>query len=84
MDTRYSPVREFFDLTGRVAIVTRGAGLLGYQHSTIPATAGAHVVAVDLFAANLDFAQTNSNSRTARVSRPGNEPHQRNLAARSS
>ena len=41
-------VRSLFDLTGRVAIVTGGTGLLGYQHATILASAGAHVVLLDL------------------------------------
>src|ERR1035441_2687687 len=43
---------KLFDLTGRVAIVTGGAGLLGYQHGAILAAAGAHVVLLDLAAAN--------------------------------
>lgn len=42
--------RSLFDLTGRVAIVTGGAGLLGYQHGAILAAAGAHVVLLDLAA----------------------------------
>ena len=41
-----------FDLTGRVAIVTGGAGLLGYHHGAILAAAGAHVVLLDLAQAN--------------------------------
>ena len=41
-----------FDLTGRVAIVTGGAGLLGYRHGAILAAAGAHVVLLDLAVAN--------------------------------
>ena len=41
-------VRSLFDLTGRVAIVTGGAGLLGYHHGAILASAGAHVVLLDL------------------------------------
>ncbi len=41
-----------FDLTDRVAIVTGGAGLLGYHHGAILAAAGAHVVLLDLAAAN--------------------------------
>ena len=39
---------DLFDLTGRVAIVTGGAGLLGYHHGDILAAAGAHVVLLDL------------------------------------
>jgi NAD(P)-dependent dehydrogenase (short-subunit alcohol dehydrogenase family) len=41
-----------FDLSGRVAIITGGAGLLGYHHGAILAAAGAHVVLLDLAAAN--------------------------------
>lgn len=40
--------RELFDITGRVAIVTGGAGLLGYYHAAILADAGATVVLLDL------------------------------------
>jgi NAD(P)-dependent dehydrogenase (short-subunit alcohol dehydrogenase family) len=43
---------DLFDLTGRVAIITGGAGLLGYQHGAILAAAGAHVVLLDLGLAN--------------------------------
>lgn len=52
MDTPSSRVRELFDLTGRVAIVTGGAGLLGYHHGAILADAGANVVLLDLSVAN--------------------------------
>lgn len=52
MDTPNKRVRELFDLTGRVAIVTGGAGLLGYHHGAILADAGAHVVLLDLAVAN--------------------------------
>jgi NAD(P)-dependent dehydrogenase (short-subunit alcohol dehydrogenase family) len=52
MDTNNKRVRELFDLTGRVAIVTGGAGLLGYHHGAILADAGAHVVLLDLAVAN--------------------------------
>jgi|SRR5271165_525205 len=45
-------VARLFDLSGRVAIVTGGAGLLGYYHGEILAAAGAHVVLLDLAAAN--------------------------------
>ena len=41
-------VRQLFDLSGRVAIITGGAGLLGYQHGEVLAAAGAHVVLLDL------------------------------------
>lgn len=47
-----NPVQQLFDLTGRVAIVTGGAGLLGYHHGAILAAAGAHVVLLDLAVAN--------------------------------
>lgn len=43
---------SLFDLSGRVAVITGGAGLLGYFHGAILAAAGAHVVLLDLAAAN--------------------------------
>jgi NAD(P)-dependent dehydrogenase (short-subunit alcohol dehydrogenase family) len=52
MNTPNQRVRELFDLTGRVAIVTGGAGLLGYHHGAILADAGANVVLLDLAVAN--------------------------------
>lgn len=52
MSPQPNRVRELFDLTGRVAIVTGGAGLLGYHHGAILAAAGANVVLLDLAAAN--------------------------------
>ena len=45
-------IQALFDLTGRVAIVTGGAGLLGYYHGAILANAGANVVLLDLATAN--------------------------------
>jgi len=45
-------VRDLFSLTGRVAIITGGAGLLGYYHGAILAAAGANVVLLDLAHAN--------------------------------
>jgi len=45
-------VKDLFDLTGRVAIVTGGAGLLGYHHGAILAAAGANVVLLDLAVTN--------------------------------
>ncbi len=43
---------DLFNLSGRVAIITGGAGLLGYHHGAILAAAGAHVVLLDLAFAN--------------------------------
>jgi NAD(P)-dependent dehydrogenase (short-subunit alcohol dehydrogenase family) len=54
-------VQQLFDLTGRVAIITGGAGLLGYHHGAILAAAGAHVVLLDLPA-------TEPASRAAQIS----------------
>ena len=45
-------VQQLFNLAGRVAVVTGGAGLLGYHHGAILAAAGAHVVLLDLPAAD--------------------------------
>ncbi len=41
-------VKELFDLTGRVAIITGGAGLLGREFSRSLAQAGASVVVADI------------------------------------
>jgi NAD(P)-dependent dehydrogenase (short-subunit alcohol dehydrogenase family) len=51
-EAKTNPVQQLFDLSGRVAIVTGGAGLLGYHHGAILAAAGAHVVLLDLAAAD--------------------------------
>ncbi len=56
-DTQIAPdspnrAHSLFDLHGRVAVITGGAGLLGYFHGAILAAAGAHVVLLDLAAAN--------------------------------
>jgi NAD(P)-dependent dehydrogenase (short-subunit alcohol dehydrogenase family) len=53
-DAATSRAAELFDLHDRVAIITGGAGMLGYQHGAILAAAGAHVVLLDLAAANPD------------------------------
>ena len=47
-DAKASRASILFDLSGRVAIVTGGAGLLGYYHGAILAAAGANVVLLDL------------------------------------
>ena len=47
-ETMGNRLQELFDLRGRVAIVTGGAGLLGYYHADVLAAAGAHVVLLDL------------------------------------
>jgi NAD(P)-dependent dehydrogenase (short-subunit alcohol dehydrogenase family) len=39
---------KLFDLTGRVAIITGGAGLLGTKHAEIIAAAGGLPVLIDL------------------------------------
>jgi NAD(P)-dependent dehydrogenase (short-subunit alcohol dehydrogenase family) len=51
-DVNRNRVQELFDLSGRVAIITGGAGLLGFYHASILAAAGAHAVLLDLPAAN--------------------------------
>jgi NAD(P)-dependent dehydrogenase (short-subunit alcohol dehydrogenase family) len=45
-------IDALFDLTGRVAVVTGGAGLLGYKHAEAIAAAGGVPVLVDLPTAN--------------------------------
>jgi NAD(P)-dependent dehydrogenase (short-subunit alcohol dehydrogenase family) len=51
-DATSNRAAELFDLHGRVAIITGGAGLLGFHHGAILASAGAHVVLLDLEAAS--------------------------------
>ncbi|MGA3210750.1 MAG: SDR family NAD(P)-dependent oxidoreductase, partial [Terriglobales bacterium] len=48
-------VAELFDLSGRVAVVTGGAGLLGFHHGAVLAAAGAHVVLLDIAVADLQM-----------------------------
>jgi NAD(P)-dependent dehydrogenase (short-subunit alcohol dehydrogenase family) len=42
------PIREMFDLTGRTAVITGGAGLLGVKHAEAIALAGGTPVLVDI------------------------------------
>jgi NAD(P)-dependent dehydrogenase (short-subunit alcohol dehydrogenase family) len=48
------PERDRFDMTGRVAVVTGGAGLLGAEHAAALVEVGAAVVLLDLNADRLD------------------------------
>ena len=43
-----SRIESLFTLRDRVAVITGGAGLLGYYHAAILAAAGAHTVLLDL------------------------------------
>jgi NAD(P)-dependent dehydrogenase (short-subunit alcohol dehydrogenase family) len=52
MSTANNRAHDLFDLTGRLAIITGGAGLLGYHHGAILAAAGANVVLLDLASAD--------------------------------
>jgi NAD(P)-dependent dehydrogenase (short-subunit alcohol dehydrogenase family) len=48
MTAEKNRAHSLFDLAGRVALITGGAGLLGYFHGAILAAAGANVVLLDL------------------------------------
>jgi len=52
MNASPNRAQTLFDLTGRVAVITGGAGLLGYYHGAILAAAGARVVLLDLAVAS--------------------------------
>lgn len=51
-ETGDNRLQKLFNLSGRVAIVTGGAGMLGYNHGAILASVGAHVVLLDLASAD--------------------------------
>lgn len=44
----HKDVEALFDLTGRVAVITGGSGLLGFKHAEVIAAAGGTLVLVDL------------------------------------
>ena len=46
-----------FDLTGKTALITGGAGLLGVEHATALLASGATVVLTDLGGRSLDGAR---------------------------
>jgi NAD(P)-dependent dehydrogenase (short-subunit alcohol dehydrogenase family) len=46
----HQEIETLFDLTGRVAVITGGSGLLGYKHAEVIAAAGGTPVLVDLAA----------------------------------
>lgn len=50
-------IKSLFDLSGRVAVITGGAGLLGKQHTMALAEAGCNVVLWDVKQEPLDAAQ---------------------------
>ncbi len=58
-------VGDFFNLSSRVAVITGGAGLLGWHHGDVLAAAGAHVVLLDLAAANPEAAAATLAARNA-------------------
>jgi NAD(P)-dependent dehydrogenase (short-subunit alcohol dehydrogenase family) len=67
-DSDPTPQRPFspgamFDLTGRVALVTGGAGMLGREHADAIAAAGGHPVLVDLAGAAPEEAADELNAR---------------------
>jgi NAD(P)-dependent dehydrogenase (short-subunit alcohol dehydrogenase family) len=57
---------NLFDLTGQVAIITGGAGMLGMQHAAAIAGAGGHVVIADL-SREAVIASANEIARTYQV-----------------
>lgn len=61
------PAANLFDLTGRVAIITGGAGLLGEQHAQVIAQAGGIPVLVDI---NGDLAREKARKLSAEFGVP--------------
>jgi NAD(P)-dependent dehydrogenase (short-subunit alcohol dehydrogenase family) len=64
---RWTTAPAAFDLGGRVAIVTGGAGMLGRQHAEVIAEAGGHPVLVDLSAAEPERVASEIEARFGRA-----------------
>ncbi|TCL69966.1 NAD(P)-dependent dehydrogenase (short-subunit alcohol dehydrogenase family) [Hydrogenispora ethanolica] len=58
-------MRELFDLSGKVAVITGGAGFLGQKHAEVIAEYGGTPVLIDLNPAQLDAALKNLASQYA-------------------
>ncbi len=61
----HQEVETLFDLTGRVAVITGGSGLLGYKHAEVIAAAGGIPVLVDLAPAEPEAKAEGSRRGTA-------------------
>lgn len=59
-----NPMQQLFDLNGRVAIITGGAGLLGYQHAAALAGLGALPVLLDISEDGLQNSQNRLREET--------------------
>ena len=55
--------KNWFDLTGRVAVITGGTGLLGQQHAEAVAGAGGIPVLADIYVSKLDIHSPEFNRR---------------------
>jgi NAD(P)-dependent dehydrogenase (short-subunit alcohol dehydrogenase family) len=66
-EARARSVKDIYDLTDRVAVITGGAGLLGRQHATAIAEAGGIPVLLDIQTEKLDKAQIELKERGAQA-----------------
>jgi 2-deoxy-D-gluconate 3-dehydrogenase len=71
---------ELFDLSGRVAVVTGGAGLLGAEFCRTLGEAGAHIVIADIDEAAGQKLTASLNSHLSNGQDVSGEPHQRVIA----